>query len=371
MNIAGMRVAYRRMRLWTETGQAWFRFCLALMVLAGLGLARTAPAIPGLDAATLVLAGYVCYAGLWIQVVRRSLLPGRVRRMAAIVTDQFLFGVGLYLGNAHAAPFICLPVAIALGNGLRYGRRYTQFAVAMGALSCLAAVTASPFWRSVPGFAAGVVLSVVLVPLYASALNARMAQAKRRLARRAARFELASMTDSVTGVLNRYGFMSALGERGARAGRHSGALMLLDLDGFKAVNDACGHAAGDMVLVDTANRLSRCFRSSDRVARIGGDEFAVLLADISDRSQVEELAALALASIADIRIEQQPQLALSASIGVCMLPHPDAAGVDAILHIADSLMYEAKKSGKNRYRISAVTVPPASACAPETVALAA
>lgn len=95
MNIAGMRVAYRRMRLWTETGQAWFRFCLALMVLAGLGLARTAPAIPGLDAATLVLAGYVCYAGLWIQVVRRSLLPGRVRRMAAIVTDQFLFGVGL------------------------------------------------------------------------------------------------------------------------------------------------------------------------------------------------------------------------------------------------------------------------------------
>jgi diguanylate cyclase (GGDEF)-like protein len=332
---------------------------MALIILASLGLARLWSARPGLDAVTALIAAYICYAGLWIVLARRALLPGRVRRIAAIVIDQVAFGAGLYLGGDYAAPVICLPAAIAIGNGLRFGRHYTRFAVAMGALSCTLAVVASPYWRSMPAFAAGVVMSTVLVPMYASALNARMAQAKRRLARRAARFELASMTDSVTGVLNRYGFMTALGERNARAGQHSGALMLLDLDGFKAVNDACGHAAGDMVLVDTATRLSRCFRASDRVARIGGDEFAVLLADISDQAQVEQLAALALASISDIRIDQQPQLALSASIGVCMLPHPDARGIDAMLHIADSLMYEAKKSGKNRYRISNGAATPA------------
>lgn len=364
MNIAGARTAYKRIRLSTEAGQGWFRLCMALLLLAGLGLARFRPAGPGLDALTMLVAGYACYAGLWMALVRRSLLPGRVRRAVAIFIDQIAFGAGLYLGDGYAAPFIFLPAAIAIGNGLRFGRQYTRFAVAAGAVSCSLAVAASPYWRSMPGIAIGVVLSAILVPLYASALNARMAQAKRRLARRAARFELASMTDSVTGVLNRHGFMAALGERSARHGQRSGALMMLDLDGFKAVNDACGHAAGDMVLVDTASRLSRCFRSTDRVARIGGDEFAVLLANISDQAQVEQLASLALASISDIRIDQQPQLALSASIGVCMLPHPDASGIDAMLHMADSLMYEAKKSGKNRYRISG----PASASGPGVLA---
>ena len=353
MNIAGVKAAIRRTRLSTESGQGHLRLCAALLLLGAIVLMRSLAIGPASGAITTLAVAYVCYAAAWTEVVRRSLLPGRVRRIVAILADQLAFGAGLYLGEAYGAPLIFLPAAIAIGNGLRFGRRYTQLAVVAGTLSCTLAVMASAYWRSMPGVAVGVVLSAIMVPLYASALNARMAQAKRRLARRAARFELACMTDSVTGVLNRYGFMSAFGERCARDGQRKGALMLLDLDGFKAVNDACGHAAGDMVLVDTAHRLSRCFRASDRVARIGGDEFAVLLADVSDQTQVEQLAALALAAIADIRIDQQPGLALSASIGVCMLPHAGANGVDAMLHIADSLMYEAKKSGKNRYRISA------------------
>ena len=356
MNIADIRATIRRIRLSTEIGQGYLRLYAAMTVLAVLGCARLLTMPPDLDAITWLAAGYACYAAAWTEIVRRSRLPGRVRRIAAILADQLMFGAVLYLAEAYAGPIVFVPAVIAIGNGLRFGRRYTQFAVAAGALSCALAVTASPYWRSMPGIAAGIVLSAIMVPLYASALNARLAQAKRRLARRAARFELACMTDSVTGVLNRYGFMTAFGERSARDSQRSGALMLLDLDGFKAVNDACGHAAGDMVLVDTAHRLSRCFRTSDRVARIGGDEFAVLLADVSDQAQVEQLVALALAAIADIRIEQQPQLALSASIGVCMLPHPRADSIDAILHIADSLMYEAKKSGKNCYRISPAPV---------------
>ncbi|MET0962692.1 MAG: GGDEF domain-containing protein [Noviherbaspirillum sp.] len=344
---------FRRLRLSTETGQAWCRLLVALAALGAIVLARLWPAQPGLDAATILIACYVAYAGLWLAALRRSLLPGRTRRIAAVIIDQLAFAAALYLGGAYCAPVMCVPLSVAIGNGLRYGRQYTRLAVAVGAPACALAVAASPYWRSMPAVAAGVVLSIIVIPLYASALNARMAQAKLRLARRAARFELASMTDSVTGVLNRHGFMNALNERGAAAGQSAGALMLLDLDGFKAVNDACGHAAGDMVLVDTAHRLARCFRASDRVARIGGDEFAVLLVDVRDQLQVEQLAVLALAAIADIRIELQPQLRLSASIGVCMLPHPQADGIQAMLHMADSLMYEAKKSGKNRYRILA------------------
>jgi diguanylate cyclase (GGDEF)-like protein len=367
MNIAGLRATIRRIRLSTELGQGYFRLCIALLLLAAVGHTRFLPAGPDLGNLTGLAAAYACYAAIWTEVVRRSLLPGRLRRTAAILVDQLAFGAGLYLGEGYAAPIVCLPAAIAIGNGLRFGRRYTQLAVVAGTLSCTLAVTASAYWRNMPGIAAGVVLSAIVVPLYASALNARMAQARRRLARRAARFELACMTDSVTGVLNRYGFMTVFGERCARDDQRKGALMLLDLDGFKAVNDACGHAAGDMVLVDTAHRLSRCFRASDRVARIGGDEFAVLLDDVSDQAQVEHLAALALAAIADIRIDLQPQLTLSASIGVCMLPQPGVNGVDAMLHLADSLMYEAKKGGKNRYRIVSAPAIPA---VPEALVLA-
>lgn len=350
----GMKTALRRVRLSTEMGQAWFRLSAAILVLGGFSLARLWQVGPGLNEITILTGCYAAFSAIWVQIVARGLLPGKVRRVASIFLDQLTFAAGIVVGDAYCAPLIWMPVSIALGNGLRFGRRYTRLSVYIGAASAALAVLISPYWMGQPSLALGLVLSILIVPLYASALNARMARAKRTLERRAARFELASMTDSVTGALNRHGFMNILNERAGaiRSTRASGALMLLDLDGFKAVNDACGHAAGDMVLVDTVNRLTRCFRTSDRVARIGGDEFAVLLVDIKDQAQVEQLAGLALSAIADIRIEQDPSLCLSASIGICMLPHPEAHSLEAMLHLADSLMYEAKKSGKNRFRIS-------------------
>jgi diguanylate cyclase (GGDEF)-like protein len=348
----GMKTALRRVRLSTEMGQAWFRLAAAILVLGGFSLARLWSVGPGLNEITILTGCYAAFSAIWVQVVAQAWLPGQVRRVVSILLDQLTFAAGLVVGDAYCAPLIWMPVSIALGNGLRFGRRYTRLSVYIGAASTALAVMFSPYWLQRPSLALGLVLSILIVPLYASALNARMARAKRSLERRAARFELASMTDSVTGALNRHGFMSILNDRTMRPARGSGALMLLDLDGFKAVNDSCGHAAGDMVLVDTVNRLTRCFRASDRVARIGGDEFAVLLADVQDQAQVEQLAGLALSAIADIRIEQDPSLALSASIGICMLPHPQAHSLEAMLHLADSLMYEAKKGGKNRFRIS-------------------
>lgn len=347
-----VKSGWRRVRLSTEIGQAWFRLAVAMLVLGGFALARLWTAGPGLDDLTLMIGCYAVFSVVWLQVVLRALLPGKVRRVLSILVDQLAFAIGIFVGDDHGAALIWMPVSIALGNGLRFGRRYTRLAVYIGTAFTGLALFFSPYWMRQPALALGLVLSILIVPLYASALNARMARAKRTLERRAARFERESMTDSVTGALNRHGFMAALNERTMRSARGAGALMLLDLDGFKAVNDSCGHAAGDMVLVDTVSRLARCFRASDRVARIGGDEFAVLLADVTDQAQVEQLATLALSAIADIRIEQDPGLALSASIGVCMLPHPQAHSLEAMLHLADSLMYEAKKSGKNRFRIS-------------------
>src|SRR6478672_1628337 len=101
MNIADARAASKRVGVSTEIGQGWHRLYMALIILAGLGLARFWPAGPGLDAFTVLAAAYACYACCWIGLARRALLPGRVRRIAAIVIDQAAFGAGLYLGGAY------------------------------------------------------------------------------------------------------------------------------------------------------------------------------------------------------------------------------------------------------------------------------
>jgi len=124
------------------------------------------------------------------------------------------------------------------------------------------------------------------------------------------------------------------------------ALLFVDLDGFKPVNDRFGHAAGDAVLIDFAQRLSGCVRASDTVARLGGDEFAILLEDVRVHEVHSACARIltALSSGADVAGHQ---LSLSASIGVAFGEANDTS--ESLLRNADLAMYEAKSRGKNQY----------------------
>ena len=167
--------------------------------------------------------------------------------------------------------------------------------------------------------------------------------------------------DPLTGLPNRLELEERLSEalELARTNATRVALVFVDLNGFKAINDRYGHAAGDRVLVTTATRLKRILRGTDTVARIGGDEFVVILQDLP---QGESLQDEARTLCQKIFVELSPPVAIGndqrhigTSLGVAVFPD-HAPSIDRLLHIADLAMYEAKRSGNNQYRLGTGSV---------------
>jgi diguanylate cyclase (GGDEF)-like protein/PAS domain S-box-containing protein len=153
--------------------------------------------------------------------------------------------------------------------------------------------------------------------------------------------------DPLTGLLNRRSFARALEQHLARVGRYGvqGAVLMIDLDGFKAVNDQHGHATGDAVLAGAAERLRARLRTSDLLARLGGDEFAALL-PAADRAEAEHVARIAVEVVRDLSPEEGPPVTASVGAAVIADPASTAAGVQSE---ADRAMYEAKRAGRDRY----------------------
>ncbi|HSX71074.1 MAG TPA: sensor domain-containing diguanylate cyclase, partial [Pseudomonas sp.] len=162
--------------------------------------------------------------------------------------------------------------------------------------------------------------------------------------------------DPLTGLPNRLVFEERLAgalER-ARRGRTRVALVFIDLNDFKTINDQLGHRAGDQVLMATAERLRTTLRGSDCVARLGGDEFVAVLEGLSaERSPEEEGQAIAdklLAALSPpVQMDGEAQR-IGISLGIALFPE-HAPNMDRLIHIADQAMYEAKRSGDNQYRL--------------------
>ncbi len=140
-------------------------------------------------------------------------------------------------------------------------------------------------------------------------------------------------------------------ERALAEARRNGrlvAVLFLDLDGFKEINDSCGHDAGDEVLKITAGRIRGEVRETDTVARIGGDEFLVILSDLPDLSIVQRVADSLLQQVAQsVRLEQG-EVHISTSIGIAIYPD-DARDAEGLIRLADHAMYSIKQSGKNSF----------------------
>lgn len=340
------------LNLGSEMGHACFRFTATLVFVLYLVLAHLAGHITDFRDAAVGIGAYLAFGGLWIGVVGFSILTFKVRRMLSIVLDQTVFAFAMYHAGEVMAPVIWGPVVMAIGNGLRNGPGYAKLSSLLGAASVVLVFWLSPHWHTDRLVLEGLVLSIIILPLYTLVLSEQIARAKREMQLRAARFESASRTDSLTGILNRSGFFQVLRKLidEVNASGTRSAVMLLDLDGFKAVNDACGHCTGDEVLKEVAARLRDSVSVSDRVARIGGDEFGILVPGVSSGEEVERLAQALIDSVAEVQIAGQPHLKLGVSIGICMLPDDDCRDEAAIMGTADRLMYEAKKAGKNRFR---------------------
>ncbi|RJR16458.1 MAG: diguanylate cyclase [Nitrospiraceae bacterium] len=166
----------------------------------------------------------------------------------------------------------------------------------------------------------------------------------------------AVITDDLTGLFNRRGFFT-LGEQQCRlADRHGRMMSLLyiDLDGFKNINDELGHKAGDEALIDTANILKKTFRKSDIIARIGGDEFAVLLTEPSQFSNEEIIISHVMERFSLHNVQGGRKYELLLSIGMAHYSPERPCSVDQLLNKADTLMYEDKKRHKLEERLKLI-----------------
>ncbi len=157
-----------------------------------------------------------------------------------------------------------------------------------------------------------------------------------------------AMHDPLTGVANRRMFHETLVREIAAAKRslQNIAVIFIDLDGFKPVNDRFGHEAGDKVLIEVARRLTRSTRSGDMVGRLGGDEFALMLKNVRDRKSLEGVTGKILESMRVSLNVTGGVAEISASIGVAVFPD-DASEAEALIVAADGAMYQAKSEGKN------------------------
>jgi diguanylate cyclase (GGDEF)-like protein len=158
--------------------------------------------------------------------------------------------------------------------------------------------------------------------------------------------------DALTGLPNRLLIQSLIEQAIARAQRRQGrmAVMFIDLDRFKAVNDSLGHKAGDQLLIEIARRLQGCLRAGDRAARLAGDEFVVLLEDIARSEETIPVAKRILQAVqAPVLIDGQ-EVYVGASIGIAVCPEHGTSR-EALVKHADAAMYRVKERGRNGYQV--------------------
>ncbi|MBL8444331.1 MAG: EAL domain-containing protein [Zoogloeaceae bacterium] len=172
-----------------------------------------------------------------------------------------------------------------------------------------------------------------------------------QLARAQRALEHAALNDPLTGLSNRYGLEARI-EQSLSHARRSGlklAVLFIDLDRFKAVNDSLGHASGDTLLCVIAERISGCLRDTDLVARLGGDEFVVVLSDLARADDAVPVAEKLLEAAMSPIVIGGLEIRTTASIGVCVFPD-DGKDVGTLMKHADTAMYQAKAAGRANFK---------------------
>ncbi len=205
--------------------------------------------------------------------------------------------------------------------------------------------------RAIAGSLVLILIAVVLSRMSRQLATSRLRAVEEQLAH-ASRIEYLAYHDGLTSLPNRSLFSKQLAQSIHHAQRCEKqlAVMFLDLDRFKQINDTLGHEAGDQLLQQVAERLKACLRDSDTVARLGGDEFVALLPDVADESHVPAVAKKILAAVARPFILLGQEFRVTASIGISTFPR-DGRDEQTLTKNADIAMYQAKEEGKNNFRL--------------------
>ncbi len=274
------------------------------------------------------------------------------RRVWAIVFDQTACFVAMYLTGELGAVVALVNLWISLGNGIRFGVNWMALSAGLAAVGWMILGTASDYWSRYPIWIVSLVLLNTVIPAYVASLIRGFHDGRAKLAQYADHMEKMALKDALTGLPNRSALFEAFERAVSHAQRTESAIAVLyfDLDGFKQVNDALGHAPGDMLLKETACRVNAVLRSEDILARFGGDEFVVLLRVHDEGKQARRVAERIRQSIASIEHIDGNPVDVTASVGIVVVDGPSALrmGAERIVHEADLNMYAAKKDGKNQ-----------------------
>jgi diguanylate cyclase (GGDEF)-like protein len=197
-----------------------------------------------------------------------------------------------------------------------------------------------------------VLTGTLVVLAWVVMLRKRVIQQTKLLRKSEERFRHMALHDSLTGLATRLLLEDRLGTAVEAAKRYQTrlALLMIDVDYFKSINDTYGHHSGDEVLRVAAERLLQAVRKSDTVARMGGDEFVVLLPNINNIAMAESIAAKIVKSLSDPVYFLEFQIPISASVGVCVLAS-DELDAERLLQSADEALYKAKARGRNCYHV--------------------
>ncbi|MES2261410.1 MAG: diguanylate cyclase [Pseudomonadota bacterium] len=265
------------------------------------------------------------------------------------------FGLSLWLGTQLGGPgVIPYPIPAMLWCALTYSLfttagitlffcMWTLLAISSGYLSIGAAVDTQ---QAIMSLRVGVTLTALAPLTVASVMVARNELLER--------LKHAATHDYLTHVLNRNGFLIRVEAllSAPHPVRQQVAVLMLDIDHFKRVNDSYGHAAGDLVLASFARLTQECLRSSDVLGRLGGEEFAVLLPDCN-RTDARLIAQRICDAFAQhsVQLDDGTVLGATVSIGVCCEAHTSAA-ISTMLSAADAALYKAKEQGRNRVELA-------------------
>jgi diguanylate cyclase len=236
-------------------------------------------------------------------------------------------------------------------SGMHYtGMAATRFA---SRSFCRGGVTLQNSWlaAAIGMFALGLLVVTLVTAVYDAHLQSKERMQALRLEQANAELHHQATHDALTGLPNRLLFLDRLGRQMAHAERDGRffAVLVVDLDRFKVINDTLGHAAGDQLLIESARRLSSALRATDTVARTGGDEFLLLLTGIREPADAATIASNIVAELDKAASIGGAEVHASASIGISVYP-TDGADSDALVAHADEAMYFAKQRGRNGFQ---------------------
>ncbi|HET7766592.1 MAG TPA: GGDEF domain-containing protein [Burkholderiales bacterium] len=336
-----------------ELGQAKTRLICTFLGLCGFGAIAQAGPLPAGIVCTAIV--FPLYAMAYLVLVRRHPVPTHRRRGFAVVVDTLANIYITCFGGAFAA-YAGFLFLVTIGWGLRFGLQYLFLATGIAVAGMAANLVVSPYWHANLLFGGTIVFGLIANTVNASILLGRISRGNRQLAEKVEEISRLAWQDQLTKLPNRPYFRDRLGQMlatAARSGRQV-ALLLFDIDGFKAVNDTLGHEAGDRLLREIAERVGRRVRQADTFARVGGDEFVVLLDIVHDKSDAIPVAETVVATIAEIGMFAEQGLRVGASVGIaCSASVANRERVaDELLIQADRAMYEAKRAGKGRYKFA-------------------